>query len=70
MTAALRAVGREILGLFVDDEGLALSILGVLALALLLAFGLHAPGAVTGAALALGCPAALVFSVWRGRRGG
>jgi hypothetical protein len=58
---------EELLGLFVEDRGLALSVLGVLALSLVLAFGLHAPSGVTGSALLLGCVIALVASVWRGR---
>jgi hypothetical protein len=64
---ALAAALRDILGLFVDDEGLALGILAVVAAALVLAFGVRAPAPVTGAVLALGCVGALVASVWRGR---
>ncbi|MGA2042145.1 MAG: hypothetical protein ABSG83_02115 [Roseiarcus sp.] len=64
---ALAAALQEILGLFVDDAGLALGILGVVAAALVLAFGLRAPAPVTGAALALGSVVALAASVWRGR---
>jgi hypothetical protein len=62
----LAAIGREILGLFVDDQGLALTILVVLASALLLAFALHA-AAVAGAALLLGCLGALAFSTLKAR---
>ena len=64
---ALAALLNEIVGLFVDDKGLALSILGVVAAAMLLAFGVHAPSIVTGAVLALGCAGALVVSVLRAR---
>jgi hypothetical protein len=63
----LAAIFHEILGLFVDDEGLALSILGVVALASLLAFGLQAPSLVTGAVIVVGCAGALVVSVLKGR---
>ena len=64
---AIAAITSEILGLFVDDQGLALSILGVVAIAIVLAFGLHAPSMVTGAAIVLGCAAALVVSVLRAK---
>jgi hypothetical protein len=59
---------KEFVGLFVDDGGLALSILGVVAVALVLAFGLRAPSFVTGAVIVLGCVSALVVSVHRGAR--
>ena len=62
------ALLREIVGLFVDDEGLAAAIVAVVALALALAFGLRAPAVVTAAALTLGSVAALAGSVLK-RRG-
>jgi hypothetical protein len=62
----LAALLKEIVGLFVDDAGLALSVVGVVAAALVLAFGLHAPPIVTGAAIVVGCVGALVVSVRRG----
>jgi hypothetical protein len=62
----LATIFREILGLFVDDQGLALVVLGVLAVALLLGFGLHATD-IAGAALVLGCLAGLAYSVLKGR---
>jgi len=58
----LAAIFHEILSLFVDDEGLALSVVGVVVAALVLAFGLHAPSIVTGAAIVLGCAGALAVS--------
>jgi hypothetical protein len=64
----LVALLKEIIGLFVDDAGLALSVVGVVAAALVLAFDLHAPSLVTGAAIVLGCVSALVISVRRGAR--
>jgi hypothetical protein len=63
---AIVGIAKEILGLFVDDRGLALAILGVVAAALLIAFALHAP-AIAGAVLAVGCLAALVVSTLRAR---
>ena len=63
----LAAIGKELVGLFVDDEGLAFAVLGVVAAGLGLAFGVHAPSGVTGAAHVLGCLGALVVSVLRGR---
>jgi hypothetical protein len=62
---AMKAIVAEILGLFVDDQGLALAILAIVAAALLLAFGFHAP-AVAGAVLLLGCLGALVVSTLKG----
>ena len=63
---AIAALFKEILGLFVDDQGLALSILGVVAVAIALAFGFHAPSMITGGAIVVGCASALVVSVLRG----
>jgi hypothetical protein len=62
----LAAAFHEILGLFVDDQGLALSVLGVAAAAFVLAFVFHAPSVVTAAAIVLGCTGALIVSVLRG----
>jgi putative effector of murein hydrolase LrgA (UPF0299 family) len=65
---ALAGVVKEIVGLFVDDEGLAIAILAVVVVALALAFDLHAPSIVTGLVIVFGCLAALAISVQRGRR--
>ncbi len=63
------AIFHEALGLFVDDEGLALSILGVVAVAIFVVYGLGAPAALAGAVLLLGCVGALIVSALRaGRR--
>jgi hypothetical protein len=62
----LAAICREILGLFVDDQGLALTILCVLAVAVLCAFAFHAE-AIAGAVLLLGCLGALIFSTLKAR---
>jgi hypothetical protein len=64
---ALAGILNEIVGLFVDDEGLAIAIVAVVAVAVLLAFGLHAPSIVTGPVIVVGCLAALAVSVRRGR---
>jgi hypothetical protein len=64
---ALAGIVKEIVGLFVDDQGLAIAIIGVVAVALVLAFGLHAPSIVTGGVIVVGCVAALAVSVQRGR---
>jgi hypothetical protein len=62
----LAAIGREILGLFVDDQGLALAVLFVLAAAAFCAFVFHAE-AISGAVLLLGCLGAIVFSTLKAR---
>lgn len=66
--SVLVALLKEFVGLFVDDAGLAMSIVVVVAAALVLAFGLRAPSIVTGGAILLGCLSALTVSVHRGRR--
>ena len=65
----LALIGKELLGMFVGDNRLALYVLAVVALAAALAFGLGAGGAWTGAVLTLGCVGVLAESVLRaGRR--
>jgi hypothetical protein len=64
----MKAVVAEILGLFVDDQGLALAVLAVVVLALVLAFGLHAPP-LAGVVLVLGCLGALAVSTLKGAKG-
>ena len=61
----LSAILRELFGLFVDDGSLALSILGVVALAAILAFAVAVPSELTGALLVLGCFGALIASTLR-----
>jgi hypothetical protein len=65
---ALAALFRTVLGLFLDDNSLAVAILGVVAGAALLSFGFHAPSTVIGSLLALGVPAVLVVSTLRAVR--
>ena len=62
------AVVKELIGLFVDDELLAATILCVVALISVLALSGVAPGWLVGLMLALALPAALVASVLRSAR--
>jgi hypothetical protein len=59
------AIFKELIGLFVDDELLAATILCGVALIGALALSGLAPGWLVGLLLALGLPAALVASVLR-----
>lgn len=63
----LQSICRELVGLFVDDEFLALAVLGVVGLAALSAFWLALPALVTGAVLLVGCIMVLVASALRAR---
>ncbi|HEY4922959.1 MAG TPA: hypothetical protein VII20_00975 [Roseiarcus sp.] len=63
----MKVIAAEILGLFVDDQGLALTVLGVVVVAAVAAFGLHAPP-VAGVVLVLGCLGALVVSTMNGAK--
>lgn len=60
-----KLIFSEVVGLFIDDEFLAIAILIVVGLAALLAFWLHAPALVVGGVLLLGCIGVLVSSVVR-----
>jgi hypothetical protein len=59
------AIIKELIGLFVDDELLAATILGAVTLTAALAVSGVAPGWLVGLMLALGLPAALAVSVLR-----
>jgi hypothetical protein len=59
------AIIKELVGLFVDDELLAATILCAVALISALALSGVAPGWLVGLMLALGLPAALAASVLR-----
>ena len=65
----LALIGKELWGMFVGDNKLALYVLAVVVLAALSALGLHASGLVTGAVLVIGCAGVLVESVLRAGRG-
>lgn len=58
---------REFVGLFVDDEFLALAVLGVVGIAALCAFWLALPTLATGGILLAGCIIVLVASALRAR---
>jgi hypothetical protein len=65
----MKAVLRELVGMFVDDGFLAVAVLGVIAAAAVLAFAVDAEPLVVGAVLFLGVMAVLVESAFRaGRR--
>ena len=63
----LALVWRELIGMFVDDEYLALAILAVVGVAATLAYGFGAPSYVTGAVLLFGCIGVLRASVMRAK---
>jgi hypothetical protein len=63
--SALISLLRELAGLFVDDGSLALAILGIVVLAVLLAFLMPSLSLVAGAILLFGCPAVLLTNVVR-----
>jgi hypothetical protein len=64
------AVIKQLIGLFVDDELLAATVLCVVALVSALALSSLAPAWLAGLMLALALPAALVASVLRSARRG
>ena len=61
----LQTIGKELLGLFLDDEFLAVAVLIVVGVAALLAMALTGAPLVAGAVLVAGSVAALLFSVWQ-----
>jgi hypothetical protein len=65
----LRNAWREFIGLFVDDDFLAISIVAIVALAAVLAFGFDAPRTIVGGVIVVGCFGALIESARRGARG-
>lgn len=66
----IKLIWGELVGLFVDDEFLAVAVLIVVAIAALCAFALRLPGLVTGALLIVGCVGVLVISARRALRRG
>ena len=64
----LSSIVRELAGLFVDDQFLALAIIAVVALAAAAARWLLAPPLLTGALLLAGCVAVLTYSVLQATR--
>ena len=64
----LRLIGKELIGMFVGDNKLALYVLAIVALAAVCALALHASELVTGAVLVSGCAGVLAESVLRAAR--
>lgn len=64
----LRLLARELVGLFIDDEFLAVAILVVVAATTVLREGTHADPLIAAAVLLGGCLAVLLASVHRGAR--
>jgi hypothetical protein len=64
---ALLAIAKELIGLFIDDGSLALTIAAVVIGATLLAVA-DAPALVTGTVLLVGCLAGLIENVLRTSR--
>ena len=58
----LKLLFAELLGMFIDDEFLAIAVLVVVGIAALLAFVFHAATFIVGTALVIGCVAVLVAS--------
>lgn len=59
---------RELVGIFVDDEFLAIAVLAVVAVAALLAFQLAVPPLLVGVVLLFGCIAVLISSALKASR--
>ena len=62
----LSIISRELLGLFIDDEFLAVAVLVVVALASSLILQTEAPPLLAGGMLLVGCVGVLMLSVIRG----
>ena len=58
---------REFIGMFIDDEFLAIAVLIVIAVAAALAYVAKVPSLAVGATLLVGCVLVLIGSVWRAR---
>lgn len=67
---ALRLIFREFVGLFVDDEFLAIAVIAVIAASAAVAQIEGVPALCVGAMLLVGCIAVLLASVVRGSRRG
>lgn len=64
----IRIIALELVGLFVDDEMLAVSILALVGGCWALAHYLHGTSTAIGALLVIGCVGVLLSSVIRGAR--
>ena len=63
-----KLIVSELVGMFFDDELLAFAVLGVVAIAAILAFVLRAESIVVGAFLLIGCVGVLAASALKGMR--
>jgi hypothetical protein len=66
--STVKALLRDVAGLFVDDGSLALAILSVVAIAAIVAALVPAMPLIAGATLLLGCVGVLLVNVMRARR--
>ncbi len=66
----LRLIVAEFIGMFIDDEFLAIAVLVVVGIAAALTYAFHATAFIVGTVLLLGCIAVLVASAVRGIRRG
>ena len=64
----LKLIVSEVVGLFIDDEFLAVAIMAVIGVTVVMAFALETPPLIVGAVLLFGCIAVLADSVWRAKR--
>ena len=64
----LKLIVSEILGLFIDDQFLAVAIAAVIGVAVVMAAVLKMAPLIVGAVLLFGCVAVLADSVWRAKR--
>ena len=63
----LKLILTELVGLFIDDQFLALAIMAVIGATALMAFALKTPHLIVGAVLLFGCVAVLADSVRRAK---
>ncbi|QPC95790.1 hypothetical protein [Mesorhizobium sp. INR15] len=59
---------RELVGMFIDDESLAIAVLGVVAVAATLSSWLAVPGPIVGAVLLVGCVVVVMASALKASR--
>jgi hypothetical protein len=64
----LKLIVSEVVGLFIDDEFLAVAIMAVIGVTVVMAFAFKTPPLIVGAVLLFGCIAVLADSVWRAKR--
>ena len=65
--STFKLILRELAGLFIDDQFLAIAILAVVLLCAGLAFAANAPPLITGTTLLIGCISVLARSVLRAK---